>query len=110
MDDAQAQEWAWVIFIPVVIFIVTAVSNGANITDGIDGLAAGTSAIILSTLAFFAYLSGNIIFADYLNIMFLPNMGETTIFAIAMVGAVIGFYWYNTYPAQVLWEIREVLC
>lgn len=101
MDDAQAQEWAWVIFIPVVIFIVTAVSNGANITDGIDGLAAGTSAIILSTLAFFAYLSGNIIFADYLNIMFLPNMGETTIFAIAMVGAVIGFYWYNTYPAQV---------
>ncbi|AMR42333.1 phospho-N-acetylmuramoyl-pentapeptide-transferase [Elizabethkingia anophelis] len=101
MDDAQAQEWAWVVFIPVVIFIVTAVSNGANITDGIDGLAAGTSAIILSTLAFFAYLSGNIVFADYLNIMFLPNMGETTIFAIAMVGAVIGFYWYNTYPAQV---------
>lgn len=100
MDDAQAQEWAWVVFIPVVIFIVTAVSNGANITDGIDGLAAGTSAIILSTLAFFAYLSGNIVFADYLNIMFLPNM-ETTIFAIAMVGAVIGFYWYNTYPAQV---------
>jgi phospho-N-acetylmuramoyl-pentapeptide-transferase len=83
------------------LFIVTAVSNGANITDGIDGLAAGTSAIILSTLAFFAYLSGNIVFADYLNIMFLPNMGETTIFAIAMVGAVIGFYWYNTYPAQV---------
>lgn len=76
MDDAQAQEWAWVVFIPVVIFIVTAVSNGANITDGIDGLAAGTSAIILSTLAFFAYLSGNIVFADYLNIMFLPNMGK----------------------------------
>lgn len=101
MNEKDAHEWAWVVFIPVVIFIVTAVSNGANITDGIDGLAAGTSAIILLALAFFAYVSGNIIFADYLNIMFLPNMGETTIFAVAMVGAVIGFFWYNTYPAQV---------
>ncbi len=101
MDEKDAQEWSWVVFIPIVIFIVTAVSNGANITDGIDGLAAGTSAVILLSLAFFAYVSGNIIFADYLNIMFLPNMGETTIFAIAMVGAVIGFFWYNTYPAQV---------
>ncbi|WP_419869409.1 phospho-N-acetylmuramoyl-pentapeptide-transferase [Chryseobacterium sp. CT-SW4] len=101
MSDEEAHEWAWVVFIPIVIFIVTAVSNGANITDGIDGLAAGTSAVILLTLAFFAYISGNIIFADYLNIMFLPNMGETTIFAVAMVGAVIGFFWYNTYPAQV---------
>lgn len=101
MDEEQQQEWAWIIFIPVVIFIVTAVSNGANITDGIDGLAAGTSGVILLTLAFFAYVSGNIIFADYLNIMFLPNMGETTIFGVAMVGAVIGFFWYNTYPAQV---------
>ena len=101
MDEKEAHEWAWIVFIPVVIFIVTAVSNGANITDGIDGLAAGTSAVILLTLAFFAYVSGNIIFADYLNIMFLPNMGETTIFAVAMVGAVIGFFWYNTYPAQV---------
>ncbi|MCT6745792.1 phospho-N-acetylmuramoyl-pentapeptide-transferase [Riemerella anatipestifer] len=101
MDEQEAEEWAWVVFIPMVIFIVTAVSNGANITDGIDGLAAGTSAVILLTLAFFAYVSGNIIFADYLNIMFLPNMGETTIFAVAMVGAVIGFFWYNTYPAQV---------
>ncbi len=101
MDEEGQQEWAWVIFIPIVIFIVTAVSNGANITDGIDGLAAGTSTIILLTLAFLAYVSGNIIFADYLNIMFLPNMGETTIFAVAMVGAVIGFFWYNTYPAQV---------
>lgn len=100
MDEKEAEEWAWVVFIPMVIFIVTAVSNGANITDGIDGLAAGTSAVILLTLAFFAYVSGNIIFADYLNIMFLPNMGETTIFAVAMVGAVIGFFWYNTYPAQ----------
>ncbi|ALR32182.1 phospho-N-acetylmuramoyl-pentapeptide-transferase [Chryseobacterium sp. IHB B 17019] len=101
MNDKDAHEWAWIVFIPIVIFIVTAVSNGANITDGIDGLAAGTSAVILLTLALFAYLSGNIIFADYLNIMFLPNMGETTIFAVAMVGAVIGFFWYNTYPAQV---------
>lgn len=101
MDDAEAHEWAWVVFIPIVIFIVTAVSNGANITDGIDGLAAGTSVVILLTLAFFAYVSGNMIFADYLNIMFLPHMGETTIFALALVGAVIGFFWYNTYPAQV---------
>lgn len=101
MSSEKAHEWAWAVFIPIVIFIVTAVSNGANITDGIDGLAAGTSVIILLTLAFFAYVSGNAIFADYLNIMFLPNMGETTIFAVAMVGAVIGFFWYNTYPAQV---------
>lgn len=101
MDETEAEEWSWIIFIPVAIFIVTAVSNGANITDGIDGLAAGTSAIILLTLAFFAYVSGNIIFADYLNIMFIPNTGEATIFTLAMVGAVIGFFWYNTYPAQV---------
>ena len=101
MDDAKAHEWAWIVFIPIVIFIVTAVSNGANITDGIDGLAAGTSVVILLTLAFFAYVSGNIIFADYLNIMFLPHMGETTIFALALVGAVIGFFWYYIYPAQV---------
>ena len=101
MEESDAEKWAWIVFIPIVIFIVTAVSNGANITDGIDGLAAGTSAVILLTLAFFAYVSGNMIFSDYLNIMFLPNMGETTIFAVAMVGAVIGFFWYNTYPAQV---------
>ena len=101
IDDAKAHEWAWIVFIPIVIFIVTAVSNGANITDGIDGLAAGTSVVILLTLAFFAYVSGNMIFADYLNIMFLPHMGETTIFALALVGAVIGFFWYNTYPAQI---------
>ncbi|MCZ2084080.1 MULTISPECIES: phospho-N-acetylmuramoyl-pentapeptide-transferase [unclassified Kaistella] len=101
MTPEKAHEWAWIVFIPIVIFIVTAVSNGANIADGIDGLAAGTSVVILLTLSLFAYLSGNIIFADYLNIMFLPNMGETTIFALALVGAVIGFFWYNTYPAQV---------
>jgi phospho-N-acetylmuramoyl-pentapeptide-transferase len=101
IDENKASEWSWIIFIPIVIFIVTAVSNGANITDGIDGLATGTSVVILGTLALFAYLSGNIIFADYLNIMFLPNMGETTIFAVALIGACIGFLWYNTYPAQV---------
>lgn len=101
MSPEDAHEWSWTVFIPIVIFIVTAVSNGANIADGIDGLAAGTSVVILLTLAFFAYISGNIIFADYLNIMFLPNMGETTIFALALVGAVIGFFWYSTYPAQV---------
>ena len=104
MDEKQQDEWAWLVFIPLVIFIVTAVSNGANITDGIDGLASGTSVVILGTLALFAYLSGNIVFADYLNIMFLPNMGETTIFAVALIGATIGFFWYNTYPAQVFME------
>ncbi len=101
MDEDQARENAWLVFIPIVTFIIIAVSNGANITDGIDGLAAGTSVVILLTLALFAYISGNIIFSDYLNIMFLPNMGETTIFALALVGAVIGFFWYNTFPAQV---------
>lgn len=101
MTPEKAKDWSWIVFIPMVIVIVTAVSNGANISDGIDGLAAGTSVVILLTLSLFAYLSGNIIFADYLNIMFLPNMGETTIFALALVGAVIGFFWYNTYPAQV---------
>ena len=95
------KDWAWLIFIPVVIFIITAVSNGANLTDGIDGLAAGTSAISVLTLGIFAFLSGNIIFSDYLNIMYIPNSGEMTIFIAAFVGALIGFLWYNTYPAQV---------
>ena len=100
LGDA-AQEWAWLIFIPMVIFIVTAVSNGANLTDGIDGLATGTSAIIGLVLAIFAYVSGNIIFADYLNIMYIPNSGELVIFIAAFVGACVGFLWYNSYPAQV---------
>ena len=91
----------WLIFIPIVIFIITAVSNGANLTDGIDGLAAGTSAIIGVTLAIFAWVSGNVIFSDYLNIMYIPNTGEMTIFITAFVGALIGFLWYNAYPAQV---------
>ena len=93
--------YAWLIFIPVVIFIITAVSNGANLTDGIDGLATGTSAIIGVTLLVFAYVSGNIIFADYLDIMYIPNAGELVIFIAAFVGACIGFLWYNAYPAQV---------
>ncbi|MCH9661261.1 MAG: phospho-N-acetylmuramoyl-pentapeptide-transferase [Bacteroidetes bacterium] len=94
-------KYAWLIFIPIVIFIVTAISNGANLTDGIDGLAAGTSAIAAVTLALFAWVSGNFIFSDYLNIMYIPNTGELTIFIMAFVGALIGFLWYNTYPAQV---------
>lgn len=98
-DDYKS--YAWLIFIPIVIFIITAVSNGANLTDGIDGLAAGTSAIIAITLAIFAWVSGNVIFSDYLNIMYIPNTGEMTIFITAFVGALTGFLWYNTYPAQV---------
>ncbi|SFF33257.1 phospho-N-acetylmuramoyl-pentapeptide-transferase [Thermoflexibacter ruber] len=94
-------EWTWVIYIPFVIFIITAVSNGANITDGLDGLAAGTSAIIGVVLAVFAYVSGNAIFANYLNVMFIPHTGELAIFATVFVGACIGFLWYNSYPAQV---------
>ncbi|MEE4257451.1 MAG: phospho-N-acetylmuramoyl-pentapeptide-transferase [Bacteroidales bacterium] len=96
-----ADSWAWLIFIPIVILIITAVSNGANLTDGMDGLATGTSAIIGATLAILAWVSGNIVFADYLNIMYIPNTGELTIFISAFVGACIGFLWYNSYPAQV---------
>jgi phospho-N-acetylmuramoyl-pentapeptide-transferase len=95
------RKWAWLIFIPIVILIVTAVSNGANITDGIDGLATGTSAIIGVTLAILAYVSGNTIFADYLNIMYIPNSGELVVFIAAFVGACVGFLWYNSFPAQV---------
>jgi phospho-N-acetylmuramoyl-pentapeptide-transferase len=100
MGDGAAN-WAWLIFIPIVILIITAVSNGANLTDGMDGLATGTSAIIGATLAVLAWVSGNIVFADYLNIMYIPNTGELTIFISAFVGACIGFLWYNSYPAQV---------
>jgi phospho-N-acetylmuramoyl-pentapeptide-transferase len=94
-------QWAWLIFIPFVILIVTAVSNGANITDGIDGLATGTSAIIGVVLGILAYVSGNTVFADYLNIMYIPNSGELVIFIAAFVGACVGFLWYNSFPAQV---------
>jgi len=97
----HSKQWGWVVFVLAVILITTAVSNGANITDGIDGLAAGTSAIIGATLGIFAYLSGNIIYADYLNIMYIPASGELVVFAAAFIGATIGFLWYNTYPAQI---------
>lgn len=96
-----AASYAWLIFIPIVIFIVTAVSNGANLTDGIDGLAAGSSAIIVLTLGIFAWVSGNIIFSDYLNVMNIPRSGEMTIFITAFAGSLVGFLWYNTYPAQI---------
>lgn len=95
------ENWAWLIFIPIVIFIITAVSNGANLTDGIDGLAAGTSAIAVLALGIFAFVSGNIIFSNYLNIMYIPNSGEMTVYIAAFVGSLIGFLWYNTYPASV---------
>ena len=95
------EKYTWIIFIPLVIIIVTAVSNGANITDGLDGLATGTSAIIGTTLAIFAYLSGNLVFADYLNILFIPESSELVIFISSFVGACIGFLWYNSYPAKV---------
>jgi phospho-N-acetylmuramoyl-pentapeptide-transferase len=96
-----ASNYSWIIFVLAVIFIITAVSNAANLTDGIDGLATGTSAIIGTTLAILAWLSGNVIFANYLNIMYLPDVGELVVFIAAFVGATIGFLWYNAYPAQV---------
>ncbi|GIL24553.1 MAG: phospho-N-acetylmuramoyl-pentapeptide-transferase [Bacteroidota bacterium] len=95
------KNYTWIVFTLIVILIITAVSNGANITDGIDGLAAGTSAIIGLTLAIFAYLSGRVDFSSYLNIMYIPNLGELVIFCTAFVGACLGFLWYNAYPAQV---------
>lgn len=94
-------QWTFLIFIPIVILIISAVSNGANMTDGLDGLATGTSAIIGVTLGILAYVSGNIVFSDYLNIMYIPFTGELVVFVAAFVGACIGFLWYNTYPAQV---------
>lgn len=97
----NSKDYVWLVFIPIVIIIITAVSNGANLTDGIDGLAAGSSAIVAVTLALFAWVSGNVVFSDYLNVMYIPNTGEVTIFVMAFVGALIGFLWYNAYPAQV---------
>lgn len=101
LDRKTARNWAWIVFIPIVVFVVTAVSNGANITDGLDGLATGSSAIIGVVLAIFAFVSGNFIFADYLNIMFIPESGELVVFISAFAGACIGFLWYNSFPAQV---------
>ena len=97
----MGEDYTWIMYVLIVIFIITAVSNGANITDGIDGLAAGTSAIIGLTLAIFAYLSGRVDFSQYLNIMFIPNMSEVVIFCTAFVGACMGFLWYNSFPAQI---------
>ena len=98
---AALRDYTWVLYIFIVIFIITAVSNGANVTDGLDGLATGVTAIIGACLGIFAYASGNIRFADYLNIMYIPNLGELSIFIGAMIGACVGFLWYNAYPAQV---------
>lgn len=95
------EKYTWIVYTLIVIFIVASVSNGANITDGLDGLAAGTSAIIVLTLAVLAYVSGRVDFSQYLNIMYLPNTGELVIFSVALAGACIGFIWFNTYPAQV---------
>ncbi len=94
-------KYTWVIYVLIATFIITAVSNGANITDGIDGLAAGTTAIIVATLGVLAYVSGRVDFSNYLNIMYIPNSGELTVFSLALVGATVGFLWYNSYPAQI---------
>ena len=99
--DNNLINYTWIIFIPIVIFIITAVSNGANLTDGLDGLSAGSSAIIVFVLGIFAWISGNFVFADYLNIMYIPQVGEITIFIAAFLGGLIGFLWHNTYPAVV---------
>lgn len=99
-NEAQ-KRWEWLVMVLVVILIITAVSNGANITDGLDGLASGSSAIIGATLGILAYVSGNLIYSNYLNIMYLPNTGELVVFISAFIGATVGFLWYNTYPAQV---------
>ena len=101
MNEDHRQPWTWLAFVVVVILIVTSVSNGANLTDGLDGLATGTSAIIGSALGILAYLSSNVIYANYLNIMYIPNSQEMVIFASSFIGATIGFLWYNSYPAQV---------
>ncbi|MBC7874156.1 MAG: phospho-N-acetylmuramoyl-pentapeptide-transferase, partial [Ferruginibacter sp.] len=95
------RQYTWVLYILIVIFIITAVSNGSNLTDGLDGLATGTSAIIGVLLGIFAYASGNLVFADYLNIMYIPDLGELSIYIAAMIGGCIGFLWYNSYPAQI---------
>lgn len=101
LGEEASKKWGWVVFVIVVIFIITAVSNGANMTDGLDGLATGTSAIMGATLGILAYVSGNLIFSDYLNIMYIPHTGELVVFAAAFIGATVGFLWYNSYPAQV---------
>ncbi len=101
LPEKLQDQWVWLVFILATIFIIAGVSNGANLTDGLDGLAAGTSGIIAATLGVFAYVSGNIIFSDYLNIMYIPHVGELVVFASAFIGAMVGFLWYNSYPAQI---------
>ena len=101
LGEETSKKAGWIVFVIIVIFIITAVSNGANMTDGLDGLATGTSATMGATLGILAYLSGNFIYADYLNIMYIPNTGELVVFSAAFIGATIGFLWYNAYPAQV---------
>ena len=97
----KSNNFTWLIFIPIVVFIISAVSNGANLTDGIDGLAAGVSSVCVLTLGIFAWISGNIIFSDYLNVMYIPNVSEVVVFVSAFVGSLVGFLWYNSYPAEV---------
>jgi phospho-N-acetylmuramoyl-pentapeptide-transferase len=101
MKHSKAKQYVWIVFVLAVILIITVVSNGANLTDGLDGLAAGTSAIIGTTLGILAYLSGNVIYSNYLNIMYIPDTGELVVYASAFIGAMVGFMWYNSYPAQV---------
>jgi phospho-N-acetylmuramoyl-pentapeptide-transferase len=101
INKDHRQPWAWLVFVAIVIFIITAVSNGANLTDGLDGLATGVSAIIGTALGILAYVSSNKIYSDYLNIMFIPHSEELVIYAASFIGATIGFLWYNSYPAQV---------
>jgi phospho-N-acetylmuramoyl-pentapeptide-transferase len=95
------QKWAWIVFVPIILIIVLLVTNGANLTDGLDGLCAGTSAVVGAGLAVFAWVSGNFVFASYLNILYLPNSGELTVFIASFVGSLIGFMWYNSYPAKI---------
>ena len=100
-DGPRSERWSWIAYVAVAILVITAVSNGANLTDGLDGLASGVSATIVVTLGILAYLSGNVIYADYLNIMYIPSSGELVVYAAAFAGALFGFLWYNCYPAQV---------
>lgn len=97
----ESGKWSFLFFIPIIVFIIAAVSNGANLTDGLDGLATGTTSVIAVGIAILAYVSGNVVFANYLNIMYIPNIGELVIFVSAVIGACLGFYWWNCYPAQI---------
>ena len=97
----KSDNYNWILYVIIITFIIVSLSNGTNLTDGLDGLAAGSSSIIVFTLGIFSWISGNIIFSDYLNIMYLPGIGEIVVFVAALLGGLIGFLWYNTYPAQI---------